>query len=195
MRTYPNAAQGLHKVFLAQILLVIGVVLVLISFSSLGLLVVMGMVAAILVVVSGILNLVGLYQARQDDQGYANAFSLSIAILVINVLSNLVGSETFLGSLLSLAASVLNLAVLYLVCATTSLLLGSLGREELARKGHTAWMVNLVCTIVSVACGLLAFIPLLNLLAMPVLWITMIVSLVGSVMYLIFLYQASKALA
>lgn len=29
MRTYPNAAQGLHKVFLAQILPVVGVVLVL----------------------------------------------------------------------------------------------------------------------------------------------------------------------
>ena len=107
MRTYPNAAQGLHKVFLAQILPVVGVVLVLFSLSSLWLLAVMGMVAVVLTVVSGVLNLMGIYQARQDDQGYANAFNLAIAALVVNVLANLLGSS-FLGSLLSLVGDVLS---------------------------------------------------------------------------------------
>lgn len=111
MRTYPNAAQGLHKVFLAQILPVVGVVLVLFSLSSLQLMVMMTMVTVVLTIVSGILNLMGLYQARQDDQGYANAFYLVIATLVVNVLANLLGSG-FLSSLLSLVANVLNLAIL-----------------------------------------------------------------------------------
>lgn len=194
MRNYPNAAQGLHKVFLAQILPVVGVVLVLFSLSSLWLLAVMGMVAVVLTVVSGVLNLMGIYQARQDDQGYANAFNLAIAALVVNVLANLLGSS-FLGSLLSLVGDVLNLAVLYLVCSTTSLLLTSLGQEELARKGHTVWMINLVCTVITVACDLLAFIPVINLITLPILLVTLIAALVGAVMYILFIYRASKALA
>ena len=194
MRTYPNAAQGLHKVFLAQILPVVGVVLVLFSLSSLQLMVMMTMVTVVLTIVSGILNLMGLYQARQDDQGYANAFYLVIATLVVNVLSNLLGSG-FLSSLLSLVANVLNLAILYLVCATTSLLLTSLGQEELARKGHTVWMINLVCTVITVACDLLAFIPVINLLTVPIMLVTLIAALIGSGMYILFIYRASKALA
>lgn len=194
MRTYPNAAQGLHKVFLAQILPVVGVVLVLFSLSSLQLMVMMTMVTVVLAIVSGILNLMGLYQARQDDQGYANAFYLVIATLVVNVLSNLLGSG-FLSSLLSLVANVLNLAILYLACATTSLLLTSLGQEELARKGHTVWMINLVCTVITVACDLLAFIPVINLLTVPIMLVTLIAALIGSVMYILFIYRASKALA
>ena len=67
--------------------------------------------------------------------------------------------------------------------------------EELARKGHTVWMINLVCTVITVACDLLAFLPVINLLTLPIMLVTLIAALIGSVMYILFIYRASKALA
>lgn len=56
-------------------------------------------------------------------------------------------------------------------------------------------MINLVCTVITVACDLLAFIPVINLLTVPIMLVTLIAALIGSVMYILFIYRASKALA
>lgn len=182
MRNYPNAAQGLYKVFLSQILMIIGV---LTAFILIG-----GIVA----LVGQVLYLVGLYQAKQDDEGYAGAFSLAIISLIVSFLGGFFG-DSLMGNLFSLISSILGFVILYLVCSTTALLVGSLGFDALARQGYIVWMINLVCTIVSVICGILQLVPVLNLLTIPVLLVTAIASLVGGVMFILFVYRASEALA
>ena len=95
MRTYPNAAKGLSKMFWAKILYIIGVVIA--AFFS-----------TVVAIVALVIYLVGLYQTQADDPGFNTAFFLAIIQLVMEFFG------VFLGSLGDIISMVLNLAVLYL---------------------------------------------------------------------------------
>lgn len=179
MRSYPNAARGLGKMFWSQILSVIAIL-------TMGILI--GLVFS---VVSLVVYLVGLYQAREDDSGYSTAFLLAIVSLVLNLLAFI----PLLGGIGSLVASILDLVVLYLVCRTTSLLAHSINREDLARQGHMVWTINIVCVVIGVIFRVLGVVPGLMLVSGMINLVVSVVSLVGSILYMVFLYRASKALA
>ena len=177
MRTYPNAAKGLSKMFWAKILYIIGVVIA--AFFS-----------TVVAIVALVIYLVGLYQTQADDPGFNTAFFLAIIQLVMEFFG------VFLGSLGDIISMVLNLAVLYLVCSTTSKLARSIGREDAAQRGHTVWMINIVCTVVGIVLSAaVLLVPALLVAALVISVITAIVSLVGDILYLVFLYKASAALA
>lgn len=182
MRKYPNAAEGLRLMFIAQIVMIVGTVLALVP-----------ILGSIIIIAGGIVNLLGLYKAQTDDNGYQMAFYVSIAGIVVDVLRGIVG-EGVLYTLLGIVASVLGLAVVYYVCITTSNLLHSIGEETLADKGVTVWRIYLAVGIVSIVCRVLSFVPVLNVLAMAVSVVAAIAQLVGYILYLIFLNGSSKAL-
>ncbi len=182
MDGYPQAAKGLGKMFLAEILMMVGVLTILLG------------IGVIFSLVGQVVYLMGLYQARQDNPLYGSAFSLTIVGLVVRFLTGLLG-WSLLGSLLDLLASILSFGVLYLICSATGMLLASLGQGGLARLGHTVWTVNLACTLVGMALSLLVIFPVINLLMIPGVVLIALAELVGGVLFLIFLYKASKALA
>lgn len=184
MRTYPRAADGLKKMFIAEILVIIGSLLAWIP-----------LLGSVLSIVGGILCLVGLHTAGGDDEGYRSAFTLSIINIVLTVILVFVAAVPILGSLLSIVSSLISLAVIFYVCRTTSNLCSATGHEDVARKGNTVWTINLVCTIVSVVLSLLILIPIVNVLAAVAMLVVAIVELVGYILYLIFLYKGSAALA
>lgn len=178
MNRYPNAAEGLKLVFYSQIVSIIAVL-----FSWIP------VVGVILVLVAGVLNLVGLNKAADDDGGYRTAFQLTIVRIIVNLVGIFV-----LETLLSQVASILSLAILYFVCMTTVNLLRGDGDSKLADRGELVWKINLVCTVVSVALYVLAFIPVLNVLAAIAAVVIAIVSLVGAILYLMFLNGSYKVL-
>lgn len=139
-------------------------------------------------IVGFILNLLALYGAGKLQKGYNTAFTLSIAGIVVSVIDAFVGKGVF-GSLVSIVSTVISLAILYFVITTTN---GLLSDGELIAKGEKVWKINLICTVAAVVLTLLAFIPLLaGFLAI----IVFIVEIVATVLYLIYLYNSSKALA
>lgn len=146
-------------------------------------------------IVAFVLNLLALYAASQHDGGYKTAFILSIAGIVVSVITTIVGDDSLIGALLSIVSTVINLGILYYVVASTVTYLDAVGAAGVAAKGITAWKINLICTIASVVIALLAFIPVINILAALLAVVSGIVALVGAILYLIFLYQSSKALA
>ena len=178
MNRYPNAAEGLKLVFYSQIVSIIG-----------ALLSVIPLVGVVLILVSGVMNLVGLNKAAADDTGYRTAFQLTIARIVINLISIFV-----LTDLLSQVASLLSLAVIYFVCMTTARLLRGIEEHALADRGELVWKINLVCTVVNVVIYVLSFIPVLNVLAAIAAVVVLIVSLVGAILYLMFLNGSYKVL-
>ncbi len=183
MNRYPNASEGLKLLFYAQILIIVGTLLALVP-----------IVGSLIALIGGILDLVGLNRAGQDDEGYRTAFTLTIVSIVVNVLSGFAGSEGILASLLSIASSLLSLGIIYLVCITTSNLLHSVGEEALSQRGITVWKINLLCTVVSVVLVLLMFIPVLNVLAAIGEIAVTIAVIVGYVLYMMFLSGSCKAL-
>ena len=96
-----------------------------------------------------------------------------------------------------LLAGALALAVLYFVCITTNKLLKNIGADgRITDRGVVVWKINVICTIVEVVCTLLALIPSasLQLLAAVVTLVTAIAQIVGSILYILYLRDATTAL-
>ena len=179
---YPNAAGGLKLALTGQLLMLVGVVLIWVPF-----------VGSLLAIAGGVVELVGLYKAGNDDEGYRTALLFVAAGIVVNLVAGFVG-EGFLNSVLSLVGEVLSLLAVVQVCTTTSLLLHSVGSEKLSQRGSTVIKLYVVCTAVSVVCGILSVVPIVNVLAGLVAVVAAIAQLVGYVLYLMFVSGCSKAL-
>lgn len=171
MSRYGTIGDGLMLVFVGEILCI---------FSFLPLL------GVVLAIAGLIVQLVGLHKAGGAEEGYRAAFTMSVVSMVVSLVGAVV---PFIG----IISSILEMAVMYLVCNTTADLLDHCD-GELARRGRTVWKIYLICTVIIVVCGVLALIPLVNILAGVVSLVTGIVSIVGGVLYLIFLYRASDCL-
>lgn len=181
MRQYPKAAEGLKLMFYGEVLTIVSIVLLLVPTLS-----------VLLTLAGGIVSMVGLYRAGEDDTGYRTAFELTIAKVVLNLLG--LFTDGVLASLVSLCGSVAALLTVYFVCITTARILRAVGEETLAARGRTVWMINLVCTVVGGVIGLAAYIPLLNVLAVLAAVLMAVVELVGYILYMMFLYGSCRAL-
>lgn len=170
MNHYTIAGMGLEKMFYGQILAILGIIPL------------VGWIASI---VGLVLFLVGLRQAAGADEGYRAAFYVEIAILALSVLN------LFLG-VLGIFTSVLSLVSVYLVCNTTSSLLSAKGDLAAAAWGQLVWKIYVVCAVVSIICSILILFPLLSALGLVIVVPNAIASLAGSILYMIFLYRASK---
>ena len=172
MSHYAIAGSGLEKMFCGQILTIFGIIPLI------------GWIAAI---AGMVLFLVGLHEAAGADEGYRAAFYVEIAMLALSVLN------LFLG-VLGIFTSALSLVTVYLVCSTTSSLLSAKGVLAAAARGQLVWKIYVVCAVVSIICSILLIFQLLNVLGLVIAVPNAIASLVGSILYMVFLYQASRSL-
>lgn len=179
---YHHAAEGLRLMFIGQILMLVGLALVWVP-----------LLGSLLAIAGMVVEMVGLYKAGNDDQGYRTALIFVAVALVVDLVAGFLG-EGILNSILSLVTEVLSLMVVVQVCTTTSLLLHSVGNEKLGQRGGTVMKLYVVCTAVSIVCGVLGVIPIVNILAGLVTAVAAIAQVVGYVLYLTFLYGSSKAL-
>ena len=180
---YPNATHGLERVYQSQVIALVAAVLMIIP--------VINMLAAIALIVSLVLYMIGINEAGKDEN-YKTAFTLIIVQLVISVLNSLIGGVIF-----DLVNEALALAVLYFVCITTNKLLKNIGADgRITDRGVVVWKINVICTIVELVCTLLALIPSasLQLLAAVVTLVTAIAQIVGSILYILYLRDATTAL-
>lgn len=179
---YPNAASGLRLMFLGQILAIVGVLLAWVP-----------LVGALLIIAAPVVELLGVYKAGDDDENYRGALVFVALVLMVNFISGFKG-EGFLGSILDMASEILSLLVVFSVCNTTSNLLHSIGQEDLSQRGGTVIKIYTACTAISIVCGVLGIIPIINIAAALVNGISSLVMVVGYVMYLLFLNGSSKVL-
>ena len=196
MMTYPNAAAGLKTLYQARLVGLISIVLVIVPIVQ--------VLAVAAMLVAAFLALVGLAQCRKDDKGYRIAFNMIIASLITNLATNLVsayaGTEGFAGicgNILSIATDVLSLASLYFVCITTNRLLKEVAAaEKLIDRGIVVWKLNVVWAIILLVCYLLQMIPgnIAAIIAGYLAIFALIAQIVGSVLYILYLHNAYRAL-
>ena len=118
-----------------------------------------------------------------------------IPMAVLGIVVNLITKDgSILRSLASLVQTVLNFLVVNAVCQTTSNLLHSMGKDDLAEKGNTVSKLYFICTVISVVCALVGFIPIVNILAGIASFVGHIITIVGYVLYLSFLSSGGRAL-
>ena len=157
--------------------------------------------AATALLVAGILTLIGLYQCRKDDTGYNTTFTLVLAAFFINLLSNLLQSyfnaPAINVTLISIVSDVLTLASLYFVCITTNRLLQTIGTDaRTIDRGVLVWRLNVICTAILIVCELLqAFSSdIATVFAGFLAIFALIAQLVGSILYILYLRDAYRAL-
>lgn len=187
MVKYPNVASGIKKVFLAKIIGVIGVPLAFIP--GIGALLLMTCT-----VVATIFNVWGILEASKDHNGYQTALVFTVADLIFSIVDTFIDNNA-ISSVLSFAGNVMNIAVLYYICKSTGDLLRDVKNYGLANKGDHVWNVNKTCLIVMAVCLVVAFIPILNILAAFTTLVVLVVTIYASVVYLIYLYQSGQYLS
>ena len=212
MNQYLNAAQGLKKMFIAQIGIIIctvvdaiGIVGLAIGTASamvfasgslafMGVFGILAILAGIGAVVFAVISLVGLYGAGKDIAGCNTAFTVTIVSLVVSVLGILFRSSTILSLLFSLAGFALSFQQTYFVCTSVSEVMSVIGAQDIANQGNSVWKIYLACSIIQAVIAVMGLIPVLNLLTGIGSIVNVIVSLIGLIMYMVFLQKSYKAL-
>ena len=184
MKFYPEAADGLYKVFLGQAL------------SALSLLMAGTGVGLIMSLGGLLLYLLGLRQAKASDRGYWQALILAVSALGLNFLNSLINQVNQpVASVISVCLPVLNLVTLVLVCRTTVRLAAGMGLDRLVKMGKISVVVDCVgvglATVLSVV---LMAVPLEQEQSMQLANATLLAVMLGALPYLLFLFRASRQL-
>lgn len=187
MKKYENAASGLKMMFIASIgAIVAGVVSVI---------PILGIIGSIAALVFAIMSLLGLNKAGRDIEGCKKAFMMTIGQIILNVLTNFLGGVPVVGLILNLASYVVSFLIVYFVCTSVAAVMREIGQDSIASTGETVYKINLVCYVVMIVAVILALIPALLIIAGIVSFVVGIAAIVAEILYMIFLYKSSNALA
>ena len=148
---FPNALEGVKKIYKAEIIGLIGAligfvaaILALAGASAgedgLGLVAVGGILIiamAVLLVISFIMNLVGLNKAKPDEENFKNALTMVIIGIIAGILLGATKEGTLLNSIGDNLSQVCRLLANYFVCNALMNLAEQLGDEAMAKKAGT----------------------------------------------------------
>lgn len=174
---FPNAYQGVKKVFSSKILDIIAAVCIFIAGIAAvvaaagtqaedfgvaalaaggGLLVAVIFLTAsvVLTIISEILKLVGLKKASADESKFNSAFVMAIFVLIITVvsaiLSTINGGRNFFDDLATGIAGILNIAMMIYVSQGITSLAEQLGNEKIAGTGRTVVTLYSVILLIGI---------------------------------------------
>lgn len=162
-----------------------------------------GLLSGLVSLASTIVALVGLNTAAPAHPKFRAAFRLNIALcilgVIVAVLSVFQKAGVSLGQttlLLAVAILVVALGVwsVYLICTAAGEILTVNGYATLADKGVTVWKIFLVTSAAMIVFMLLAMVPFMLVIAGILVIGTAVATLVGGILYMIFLYNAYHAL-
>ena len=175
--TFPNAYNGVKKIFTSQILVLIGAILI-------GVAAVMGgatavsttngtmnidvavgttagaagvaLVGSVLIIVGYIINLVGLHQAGKDEKRYFKpAFIIAIVTLILAIVAGLFSDNATLQSVVSLISRVAEMFVIIFTIAGIGELANKLNRPQIASFGNKVLILILVAQILAVIANMI----------------------------------------
>lgn len=219
--TFPNGYRGVKKIFTAEILsLISGVLLIAAGISgiasvaalasaegdvalvSLGGAGIFSIIALILVIIASILRLVGLNQAGKDENLFRTAFLISIFVLVMAIvaaiLTAIFGSNSVIDDIVTLLQRLASVAVIFLVVSGIQTFAEKLNHEKLAKKGNSIiWIIAIpyiLSAIAGLVQGLFGSNETTGNISAVITLIGGILTVVGSILYLIYLGQGKKML-
>ena len=216
---FPNAYEGIKKIYLGEILSIIAIAVG----SIAGVAAIIGykateagseevgasaafvgggiavIIAGIIAIVAFILNILGISRASQDEPNFKKAMTW----LVVSLIGSVASGMTAEGSFLNLGADIINqvgnmLVTLYVINGVNSLA-EKMGRTDLAAKGArlknvilAVYVISLIFTVIS---GFMANSDTMTVIAGVLGIIALIVMIVAYFMYLKLLSGAKRMLA
>ena len=197
--------QGNLVIMISVIFMVVVVVIMLMSAMTnpfamyvgggLGFTMFLTLLSAVAMIVGEIIYLVGLYGLRNVQPEYRTAFQCWLVSLVLGLISGLMGEGSLIASILDLATTVLNLAVLWLVLTATNRLMEEISRDDVIQRGRTVWLLNVISTVCAVVVALIPIEAAAGAaLALTISLAALAVSIVAGFWYLGYLGRAATAL-
>lgn len=173
------AGKGLYFLFIGQIL---------------GIMMVIPVLGVFAILAGAAVSIYGLHTLSKADADYQNAFMLTIANFAVLLFGTVIFNDTGIVAVICTFVSLLiNAYIIYLICSTTGRLLRGID-DSVETRGQIIWKVVFLCTVVDIACNILAYIPVINIAAMIVQVITALIQVFINILYLFFLWQGQKAL-
>lgn len=172
-----TAGKGLYFLFVGQII---------------ALFIFVPLFGGIAAIAEALTSLYGFYILSQATSDYKNAFILTLASVVLSFLRNFLSGGILVSSL-AVISNICGFAVVYFVCISTAKLLSGINQTQVNRAG-LIWKLYALCTLILIACSLASYIPIISILAGAVSFVTTIVQLLASILYLVFLWNCQKLL-
>lgn len=123
----------------------------------------LGFVSMILAIVAYIMQIVGVNEAKTDDEGFDNALMFIIAGIIVSVLG--VFFEGWISSVLSLAVKVLEVIVIICIINGVRSLAQKSGNTKVDNNGKTVCTVVIVLSVIAILFGFAdIFVPSISLL-------------------------------
>ena len=222
---FPNAANGVKKIFTAEILTLISnfcvfgtAVLMIVALAStagavangsegaaVGALasgagtIVFAIGSLVLAIIAFILNIVGITKASKDESSFKTALYALLAGIVLSVLGNaLTNVNGYIASLLQALQVVAELLVILYVIQGIRYLALKLNKPEIDQKGQNLFKVIFAILVLQFIARMVVLFfggMAASITAAIIALIAIILSIVEYVLYLIFLAKAKKMLA
>lgn len=188
MSKYPNAGEGLHKLYISMIGMLVCIVFNIVP--------VIGFLGSIGVIAFSIVYLMGCYQMAKDITGCRIAFILQIVSIIIAILNLFDILGGIVGVIVNLINGLMPIIVMAFVCFSVSKIMRENGVTDVAKQGVRAWIVYLVCVIVGVlfeSSFILIALQLIGLGGMLLVTVlTLIIVLIGNIVILKFYKNAAE---
>lgn len=210
---FPNAEKGIGKIFLAEILALIGTVAIIATtiFSVLAvvnktdaLLVAAGacgIVGVIVMLISYIINIIGIAQASKDEGNFKTALYLTIFgivfTVVIAILGNAFPNNEVVSSLSNTTPDLINLFVMISIILGIRNLAIQVNDSAVERKGENIIKVLISIGIIALVARFFAVVITNSVgatISAIVLCIAGVLSIVLYILYLAYLSKAKKML-
>ena len=208
----PNARNGVQKLFVAEILVLIATLLLLVSAVFFGVLITeykaighitagMGGVATggmitlfggvILPIIALILNLVGLRQASKDEPSYMNkAFWCAIWMLILAVIVSVMRGTGWGGApFFNTISRILEICVMVFTILGVSEVTQNISRQDVADMGPKIITISVIAMVLAIIASIVG-----HFIGGVAAIISLICMLVAYVVYLVFLGRAAGAL-
>ena len=180
MRNYPNAGDGLRKIYLAAIGSIVCSFIMIVPMVE--------FVGAIGVIVCSVITLIGFYQAGKDIEGCKAAFILQIIALIVNILDTF----TSLPAFMSFVSEILPVVAICLMCWSVSNVLKEIGADKIAKQGMVAMITYIGCRVVSIVLQMCILIIIAYDGLGLYLLLTLVIAIVELFFYLRFLKNAAE---
>lgn len=215
---FPNAANGVKKLFTAEILSLISTVAMIIAIclavvaaagsnaqnvtsgtiaAGMGTIILMA-AAAVLVIIAGILALIGLIQASKDEVAFKTALIATIISLVAAVIMGIFSRYSVVQSICQCIQNIMSVVVTVFVIQGIINLAGRLKEREIAAKGKTLMTILIVIFALAFVASLISAIfggALASTIAGIIALVALVLDLIGYIIYLTLLAKAKKMLA
>lgn len=215
---FPNAAKGVKKLFSAEILYLLSVILIgVVSVitviinnkmtnvsNAVAVLILVGFIAGgVLAVISFILQIVGLVQASRDERAFKGVILLTVFGIIVSIIGAFFSKDSFINSLSTTINSVVSVISIVLIILGIGNMSLRLQRQDMIERGGRIIRIIVWLAIISIIMNLISiFLPqniddagdLAKVIILSLTVIALMLNIAEYVLYLSFLSKTKKML-